>query len=221
VGSWAAKACGLAAVDDGPGTGKDLSWRGSELRAVRRLRHARSRWLLLRLDSREQDHRDRDARRRRLLVHETKAKGGCSVAILTGIGSSRTRVIQLTFGCKAGVTGFRLRHPVLTGICSPTPAAAVEARGTSPDALPRDLRPQPGVRVAAANCAHRFMRAAQLPGQAAAAQLRQQDQEHLIRAQRAALPLLGWRLAALALPDSPPMLTAVAPIPAATATISI
>jgi hypothetical protein len=65
------------------------------------------------------------------------------------------------------------------------------------------------------------MGAVQLLGQAAAAQRRQQDQAHLIRVQRAALLLLGWRLAALALPDSPPMLTAVAPIPAATATISI
>jgi hypothetical protein len=143
------------------------------------------------------------------------------VAILTGIGSSRTRVIQLTFGCKAGVTGFRLRHPVLTGIRSPTPAAAVEARGANPGTLPRDLWPEPGVRVAAANRAHRFMGAAQLLGQAAAAQRRQQDQAHLIRAQRAALLLLGWRLAAFALPDRPPILTAVAPIPAATATISI
>jgi hypothetical protein len=29
--------------------------------------------------------------------------------------SSRTRVIQFTFGCKAWVTGFRLRNPVLAG----------------------------------------------------------------------------------------------------------
>jgi hypothetical protein len=48
-------------------------------------------------------------------LHETKAKGDCSVAILAGISSSRTRIKQLTIGSEAGVTGARLRHLVLAG----------------------------------------------------------------------------------------------------------
>jgi len=104
VMSWAAKAA-AAAVDAGAGGGQALAWCGRGLWAAEGLEAC---WLTL-------GRKAGDARRRRLLVHETKAKGGCSVAILTGISSSRTRVIQFTFGCKAWVTGFRLRHPVLAG----------------------------------------------------------------------------------------------------------